>query len=175
MLFRSKWPLLFFVFTWLTGLGIAYLSTRWYIFVYEQFFTWRGQREQLRRKLRRANNYKDWVPAARELDAYLGRKSWREEDDFAYYDSRTVKRVWDQMRKMRAKAEKIENDKSDDDGGKTIDELRTLIEACVKNNFVGVENPSLYSQTYYGTKNLVQNFIDEGECGWDICCWEKKG
>ncbi|PHH83987.1 hypothetical protein CDD83_2680 [Cordyceps sp. RAO-2017] len=38
-----------------------------------------------------------------------------------------------------------------------------MIEACVKNNFVGVENSRLYSQTYYGTKNLVQNFIDEVE------------
>jgi hypothetical protein len=38
-----------------------------------------------------------------------------------------------------------------------------LIEACVKTNFVGVENSRLYSQTYYGTKNLVQEFIDEGK------------
>jgi hypothetical protein len=26
-----------------------------------------------------------------------------------------------------------------------------------------VENSRLYSQTYYGTKNLVQDFVDEGE------------
>ena len=44
-----------------------------------------------------------------------------------------------------------------------IEELKNLIEACVKSNFVGVENSRLYSQTYYGTKNLVQEFIDEGE------------
>ena len=50
------------------------------------------------------------------------------------------------------------------DKGKAVEELRGLMEACVKNNFVGVENPRLYSQTYYGTKNLVQNFVDEGEC-----------
>ena len=40
-------------------------------------------------------------------------------------------------------------------------DLRTLLEAAVKNNFVGTENPRLYSETYYGTKNLVQSFIDE--------------
>ena len=33
----------------------------------------------------------------------------------------------------------------------------------VKNNFLGVENPRLYSETYYGTKNLAQDFIDELE------------
>ena len=158
-----KWPLLFFVFAWLGGLGLAYLLTRWYIWVYEHFFTWRGKRQQLRTNMRQTSNYKDWVAAARELDRYLGRQTWKEENDFAYYDSRTVRRVWDQMRKMRQRAETMEREKKGDGSTKAVDELRALIEACVKNNFVGVENARLYSQTYYGTKNLVQNFVDEGE------------
>ncbi|POR34693.1 Patatin-like phospholipase domain-containing protein [Tolypocladium paradoxum] len=158
----SKWPLLFFVITWLIWLTVAYLSTRWYIWVYEHFFTWRGRRETLRRNLRRASNYKDWVAAARELDSFLGRQTWREQNDFAYYDSKTVKRVWDQMRKTRIRAEAQETKFGEQNGGGgAVEDLKALIEACVKNNFVGVENSRLYSQTYYGTKNLVQNFIDE--------------
>ena len=47
--------------------------------------------------------------------------------------------------------------------GKAVEDLKALVEACVKNNFVGVENSRLYSQTYYGTKNMVQDFIDEGK------------
>ena len=162
----SKWPLLFFVFGWLGALSLAYFFTRWYIFAYEHFFTWRGQRETLRRNMRRASNYNDWVAAAKELDSYLGRKAWREENKYAYYDFGTVKRVWDQMRKMRIKAEAHEKDDSSGDNGESraVDELRLLVEASVKNNFVGVENARLYSQTYYGTKNLVQNFLDEGRC-----------
>jgi predicted acylesterase/phospholipase RssA len=35
--------------------------------------------------------------------------------------------------------------------------------ACCKNNWVGFENPRLYSETYYGTKDLVQSFADEAE------------
>lgn len=162
----AKWPLLFFVFAWLAGLGIAYLSTRWYIWVYEHFFAWRGKRQSLRANMRRTSNYKDWVAAAKQLDRYLGRQAWKEENGFAYYDSRTVRRVWEQMRKTRMRAETAEAQGGD--GGKAVDELRTLLEACVKNNFVGVENARLYSQTYYGTKNLVQNFIDEGEFFQDV-------
>lgn len=158
----AKWPLLVFVFAWLGGLVIAYLSTRLYIWVYEHFFTWRGQRERLRRNMRQTSNYRDWVGAAKELDGYLGRQTWKEENDFAYYDSKTVRRVWDQMRKTRTKAEQHESKGEKGDAAKAIDELRALIEACVKNNFVGVENARLYSQTYFGTKNLVQNFLDEG-------------
>lgn len=159
----SKWPLLVFVIAWLAGLATAYLSTRLYIWVYEHFFTWRGQRERLRRNMRQTSNYRDWVMAAKELDGYLGRQTWKEENDFAYYDSKTVRRVWDQMRKTRIKAEKLENEGDGDGATKATDELRALVEACVKNNFVGVENGRLYSQTYVGTKNLVQNFLDEGK------------
>ncbi|KAJ6783650.1 hypothetical protein PWT90_06994 [Aphanocladium album] len=170
----AKWPLLLFVFGWLLVLGVLYLLTRFYIVVYEQFFTWRGRREGLRRELRKATTYQEWVRAARELDGFLGRKAWREENDFAYYDSKTVKRVWDQMKKTRAKAEAEEKDgvvvaaaaKAGGRGGegtRAVEELKALTEACVKNNFVGIDNPKLYSQTYYGTKNLVQNFVDEVE------------
>lgn len=171
----AKWPLLLFVVGWLIALGVMYLLTRFYIVIYEQFFTWRGQREGLRRELRKATNYQDWVRAARALDGFLGRKTWREENDFAYYDSKTVKRVWDQMKKTRAKAEMEEIDAgtasgktakdvgSGRGGNRAVEELKALTEACVKNNFVGIDNPKLYSQTYYGTKNLVQNFVDEGK------------
>ena len=159
----SKWPLLLFVFAWLGGLAAMYLSTRLYIWVYEHFFTWRGQRERLRRNLRNASKYEDWVAAAKELDTYLGRQTWREENDFAYYDSKTVRRVWEQMKKTRLRAEEQENRNEKSDGGKAVGDLKALIEACVKNNFVGIENARLYSQTYFGTKNLVQNFLDERE------------
>lgn len=177
-----KWPMLFFVFAWLIGLSLTYLYTRLYIWVYEHFITWRGRRQQLRMALRKTNNYRDWVAAARELDEFLGRQRWKEENDFAYYDSKTVRRVWEQMRKCRQRAEAAENGAGDDSDGEidrvkgkgkkkngeqngkaAVEELRALLQACVKNNFVGVENPRLYSQTYYGTKNLVQNFIDETE------------
>ncbi|KAK1676759.1 patatin-like phospholipase [Colletotrichum godetiae] len=168
-----KWPMLFFVGAWLAGLALTYLYTRLYIWVYEHFVTWRGTRERLRRSMRRTNNYRDWVVAAKELDSYLDRQRWKEENDFAYYDSKTVKRVWDQMRKCRQRAEAAENGETDDEGAQpdakgstgkpAVEELHALLSACVKSNFVGVENPRLYSQTYYGTKNLVQNFIDEVE------------
>jgi hypothetical protein len=159
-----KWPLLGSIFLWLACLSVAYLSTRLYIWVYEHFFTWRGQRQRLRRKLHQASNYRDWVAAAKELDRYLGRQAWKEENSFAYYDYKTVRRVWDQLRKTRAKAEAQEDEREPSDGGKAVDDLKALLEACVKNNFVGIENARLYSQTYYGTKNLVQNFIDESKC-----------
>lgn len=169
-----KWPFLFFVGMWIIGLGLSYLWTRLYIFLYEHFIAWRGQREILRRNMRATSSYRDWVKAAKEMDTFLGNQQWKEENEFAYYDSKTVRRVWDQLRKHRKAAEAREAKGSGapgygngemsagGKGNKAAEELMALTEACVKNNFVGVENPRLYSETYYGTKNLVQNFVDEG-------------
>ncbi|KAK7743746.1 hypothetical protein SLS62_010438 [Diatrype stigma] len=172
-----KWPFLFFVCTWIVGLGTAYILTRFYVFLYEHFIAWRGKREQLRRNMRATSSYRDWVKAAKELDQFLGNEQWKEENEFAYYDWKTVRRVWEQMREFRKAAEaydarnsaapgyKNNTDTKESDGKNAAENLKALIEACVKNNFVGVENPRLYSQTYYGTKNLVQNFVDEVEKG----------
>lgn len=165
-----KWPLLGIVSAWVSGLGISYLFTRLYIWLYEHFVAWRGRRETLRQKLHETTNYADWVGAARELDTFLGNDRWKVEDQFAYYDSKTVRRVLEQIRRCRRKIEQeqgalaVGNGPASTGSTKSVDDLRALIEACVKNNFVGVENSRLYSQTYYGTKNLVQEFIDEGAC-----------
>lgn len=167
-----RWPFLLFTMTWIIGLAAAYLLTRFYVWGYEHFVAWRGKREKLRRSLRATSSYKDWVSAAKELDAYLGSQAWKEENEYAYYDSKTVRRVWEQIKKVRREADAQEarlpgtlrNGDADShtEGKKPIEELKGLVEACVKSNFVGVENSRLYSETYYGTKNLVQNFIDEG-------------
>lgn len=166
-----KWPFLVFVGSWLMGLSVAYVLTRYYIWFYEYFISWRGRRERLRRNMRATANYKDWRAAARELDEFLGNAAWKEKNEFAYYDWKTVRRVWDSMKKSRERAETIERRIAEgqsvdaeerQEGEKAIEALRALLAACVKNNFVGVENPRLYSQTYYGTKNLVQNHVDEG-------------
>jgi Domain of unknown function (DUF3336) len=157
-----KWPFLGIVIAWVTGLGISYLLTRLYIWLYEYFIAWRGKREQLRRKLHAATHYADWVAAAKELDAFLGNDAWKAGDEYAYYDHKTVRRVLEQLRRIRRK---IETNGTPVDGAKSrpIEELKSLIEACVKSNFVGTENARLYSQTYYGTKTLAQDFTDEGE------------
>jgi len=162
-----KWPLLIGIFGWIVFLGVSYLLTRLYIWLYEQFVTWRGKRERLRAALRNSGNYEDWTKNAKELDTFLGNDRWRKEDDYAYYDSKTMRRVQSHMRRYRQQAEADEAlpdlkfDAPSPGHTRPIDELRGLVEACIKDNFVGFENPRLYSETYYGTKELVQSFVDE--------------
>ncbi|KAK4952245.1 hypothetical protein LTR66_013785, partial [Elasticomyces elasticus] len=156
-----KWPLLLLIFGWLGFLGVSYLMTRLYIYSYERLVTWRGRKERLRQNLRLQSSYESWVQAAKKLDTYLGNDSWKETDEYAYYDGKTVRRVKEQMLEFRKRADADEMGGNIGEGPRAIDDLRGLVEACVKNNFVGFENPRLYSETYYGTKNLVQNYVDE--------------
>lgn len=155
-----KWPLLFGIFGWITFLGVSYLFTRVYIFLYEHWITWRGRRNRLRRELRSQTTYEDWIEAAKDLDKFLGNDKWKTLDEYAYYDSKTVRRVLSHMSKFRKQAEIEEKNPASE--SHAIDELRSLVE-CIKNNFVGLENPRLYSETYYGTKDLVQAFVNEME------------
>jgi predicted acylesterase/phospholipase RssA len=150
--------LLAIVFGWLVVLSVAYLLTRLYIYLYEHFVTWTGRRERLRKALHATDNYEDWRKAAQALDVYLGNEQWKETDEYAYYDSQTVNKVVAQLKTLRAKAEREEQEGRD---VPAMEELRVLLEACVKNNFVGVENPRLYSETYSGTKDLLQEYVDE--------------
>lgn len=160
-----KWPLLLMVGFWVTLLGITYLFTRLYIWSYEYFISWRGTRHKILKRMHNATSYSDWVKAAKDMDKFLGNDKWKEDEEFAYYDHKTITRVLASLRKQRRRTEAEEKFGEEGSGNyrnRPVEELRSLVEACVKNNFVGVESSRLYSQTYYGTKNLVQEFIDEG-------------
>lgn len=157
-----KYPLLFFVCGWIVFLGICYLFTRFYIYLYEQYVTWRGKRDRLRKNLRIQDSYEDWVKAAKSLDEHLGNDKWKVEDEGSYYDWKTLRTIVRQLRKLRAEAEGDEKGRRDNSGGnRAIDDLRATLETCVKANFAGIENPRLYCETYYGTKDLLQTYIDE--------------
>ena len=152
-----KWPLLLLVSGWILFLTFSYLITRLYIYGYERMVTWRGQRQRFRHNLRSKTNYRDWRIAAQQLDTHLGNEQWKQTDDYAYYDHTTATKGKEQLKAGRILAKSQEGSSSRD----AVDKLRSLVEACVKNNFVGVENSRLYSETYYGTKRLAQDFVDE--------------
>ena len=155
-----KWPLFFLILIWIVCLGLSYFILRLYVWGYERFFTWRGQRQKLRQALRSVAHYNDWKKAAMDLDAHLGKERWKSSDDYAYYDHITVTTVKEQLKNQRTKA--LEQQRDDGPGAReAVEHLKGLVEASVKNNFFGLENAKLYSETYYGTKHLAQDFIDE--------------
>ncbi|RMZ91464.1 hypothetical protein DV736_g1300, partial [Chaetothyriales sp. CBS 134916] len=149
------WPLLLIVMGWIVLLFIAYNLTRLYIYGYEHLRIWHGKRESLKRRLGQAKSYKEWTQAAQALDEYLGNEQWKQSAAYSYYNYQTVRKVNEQLAGLLHK--------TDESGA--IEELKALLESCVKNNFVGIESPRLYSETYIGTKDVVQQFVERVEQG----------
>jgi hypothetical protein len=111
-------------------------------------------------------SYEEWKAAAKELDAYLGIDAWKEDDAFAYYDHVTIRKLVKGLSRAREQAESEEkpgdvgtNGNQRQNKAQAVEDLGRLVKMCVTNP---VDNPRLYSQSYYGTKNLVQNFVEEG-------------
>ncbi|GAA5977072.1 hypothetical protein JCM10908_004846 [Rhodotorula pacifica] len=143
----SRWPLLGLIFFIIFLEFVAYLVVRQCVNTIEFFAGWRGERGRLRHKLRNAETYEEWKRVALDLDALLGLNQWKQSAPNAYYDAPLIRRVLKALREFRAR----------DD----VEGVCAVLHACVRNNFAGVESFRLYSESYYGTKNLVQEYLDE--------------
>lgn len=142
-----RWPFLIVIVFWVLVLCGFYAMVRVYVAMLEYIFTWTGQRKELRAKLRKSKTYEEWVQNAIELDQFLGLDQWSENPKFSYYDYRTIQKTIKKLRGLR---------KKDD-----VAELVVFLQGCLKKNFAGVENRQLYSHRYYGTKNLVDEYVNE--------------
>lgn len=140
-----KWPLFLVVIGWIVALGLGYLVTRLYIWTYERMVTWRGQRQRLRESLRSKTNFEDWKEAAQELDKHLGNEAWKEDDDYAYYDSSTARKVTKQLRAERERAK----DQKGAERNEAVYALRSLVEACGTSS----QNDSLCTDRFWRIGN----------------------
>lgn len=142
-----RWPVLVFIIGWVLVLCVFYAIVRGYVALYEYLFTWTGQRKVLRQKLRLSKTYEEWVENAKALDRFLGLDEWSSHTKFSYYDYKTVQKTIHKIRVLRKK-----ND---------VSNLMVFLQGCLKKNFAGIENKQLYSHRYYGTKDLVHEYVDE--------------
>ncbi|GAA5927972.1 hypothetical protein JCM3775_002778 [Rhodotorula graminis] len=143
----SRWPLLLLIFVIIIFEFLSYLAIRQMVNVIEFFAGWRGERGRLRLALRNATTYDEWKTRALALDALLGLNHWKASAPNAYYDAPLVRRVLRALRSLR--------EQGDAEG------VCAVLHACVRNNFAGVESFHLYSESYFGTKELVQEYLDE--------------
>lgn len=81
----------------------------------------------------------------------MHKDEWKKIVPYAYYDYRLIKKVIKNLRKYRKGTTK-------EDANKLLD----VLYVCLKQNFAGIENAKLYSNTYLGTKVLVEEYIEEG-------------
>ncbi|KAJ6599036.1 patatin-domain-containing protein [Mycena vulgaris] len=144
-----RWPLLAFIFLFIAGQFGFYVFLRQLVNVKEWISAWRGKKGLLRKKLRAARTYEEWKEAALVLDEYLHFDEWKKEDEDAFYDWKLVRKVHRSLKTLRQK-----ND---------VRACLGVLETCIRSNFAAVESPRLYSETFLGTKDLIESYFEEQE------------
>ncbi|OCH94097.1 patatin-domain-containing protein [Obba rivulosa] len=144
-----RWPLLGMIFLFIAVQFSLYVVIRQLVNAKEWLSAWRGRKGELRKKLRAARTYEEWKETALVLDEYLGFNDWKKVDEDPYYDWKLVRKVRHSLKTLRQR--------SDAHG------VLGVLETCVRTNFAGVESSRLYSETFYGTKDLIEDYVTEEE------------
>ncbi|CDR99336.1 related to TGL5-triacylglycerol lipase [Sporisorium scitamineum] len=144
-----RWPLLVGIFIVISLEFLLYVLVRQLVNLIEYSIAWRGKKGQLRKRMRSASTYAEWKEAALAQDDFLGYEKWKTEDGSGFYDWILVKKVKSSLKNFREK----------DDA----ENLLGVLDLCLRNNFAGTENFRLYSETYLGTKYLVESYLAEIE------------
>ncbi|KAI0068836.1 patatin-domain-containing protein [Artomyces pyxidatus] len=144
-----RWPLLFFIFLFIACEFGLYVLIRQLVNAKEWISAWRGTKGLLRKRLRASTTYEEWKEAAEVLDEHLKYNDWKHVDEDPYYDWRLVRKVNRSLKVLR--------EKNDARG------ILGVLETCIRANFAAVESSRLYSETFYGSKDLVESYITEQE------------
>ncbi|CAO1618271.1 unnamed protein product [Sympodiomycopsis kandeliae] len=161
-----RWPLLVVIFITIGLEFFAYVLTRQIVNVVEWAIAHRGKKGVLRRKMRKAQTFDEWRETALELDDFMEHEKWKVEDASGLYDWILIKKVLHSLKTFREQED--------------THELMAVLDLCCRNNFAGTENFRLYSETYYGTKYLIEAYLAEVELGLDFITktdkvpWEHK-
>jgi hypothetical protein len=129
---------------------ILYFAVRQIVNIWEYTFTWRGKKKQLRHRLHVAPNYDAWREAAKQFDTYLGLDAWKRDPADPVYDWRLIRKQARLLRELREQGEP---------GVYRL--LDALTNGGVKSNLGGCENARLYSRTYYGTKDVIEDYVGQ--------------
>lgn len=129
---------------------ICYTLVRQWVMLMEYVFAYRGERNKLLQRLREATTYEDWSNAAKNLDSHFSMDDWKSNSLTDVVDARLLKRIVRRLRRHRSRS--VPN----------IVELCSILKhSGCKGNLGGIENEDLYSRTFFGTKQIVDDYVTE--------------
>ncbi|QFU75266.1 DUF3336 domain-containing protein [Halioglobus maricola] len=107
--------------------------------------------KKLEKQMYQAESYEQWCEAASEHDELSGAKRWREVDQTTQYDFAQIRLRLDRLRSLRARHD--------------YHGLLYTLNEGIHGNMGGMGRASLYRRANFGTKRLVEQYIDEiDEC-----------
>ena len=102
---------------------------------------------QLERNISNAQSYEQWKEAAINYDEATGMDRWRRKDPTREYDYVSIRMRLDRLRSMRAKHD--------------YHGLLFNLNEGIHGNMGGMGKASLYKRAHFGTKQLVEDYVEE--------------
>ena len=103
--------------------------------------------KKLQKQMDNATSYDEWSEAAQEHDELTGEKRWRQVDHTRQYDYAQIRLRLDKLRSLRARHD--------------YQGLLFTLNEGIHGNMGGMGRHSLYSHAKFGTKVLIEQYIDE--------------
>jgi NTE family protein len=103
--------------------------------------------KQAEKQITNATTYAEWVDAAQMHDEISGKNDWKKKERSSLYDHQIIRTRLQDLRQYRA---------SGDDRG-----LLFALNEGIHGNMGGMGNTALYSVARFGTKDLINEYIDE--------------
>ena len=103
--------------------------------------------KKLEKEMDLASNYEQWREAAIKHDELSGQKRWREVDQTSLYDYTQIRLRLDRLRSLRARHD--------------YHGLLFTLNEGIHGNMGGMGRSSLYRRAKFGTKQLIEQYIDE--------------
>ncbi len=103
--------------------------------------------KKLEKAMYKSQSYQEWVSAAEEHDEVSGMKRWRQVDQTSLYDYSQIRLRLDRLRSLRARHD--------------YHGLLFTLNEGIHGNMGGMGRSTLYSRARYGTKRLIEEYVDE--------------
>ena len=103
--------------------------------------------KKLEKAMSESRSYSEWAEAAVAHDEISGAKRWREMDQSRQYDYNEIRLRLDRLRSLR-----VRND---------YEGLLFALNEGIHGNMGGMGRSSLYRRARFGTKRLIEQYIDE--------------
>ena len=101
---------------------------------------------QMEKEMARADSYADWSDLARQHDRLTGVDEWQQDDESKHFDYKSIRRRLSRLSRLW---------KAQDNAG-----LLFALNEGLHGNMDGMGNARLHRKTQFGTKQLIQDYVD---------------
>eukprot|EP00730_Choanoeca_flexa_P017154 TRINITY_DN8220_c0_g1_i1.p1 TRINITY_DN8220_c0_g1~~TRINITY_DN8220_c0_g1_i1.p1 ORF type:complete len:577 (+),score=100.56 TRINITY_DN8220_c0_g1_i1:2-1732(+) len=103
--------------------------------------------QKLKSCLSNAKTYEEWSASAKAVDKLLGHDTWKMSYECELYDYSLVRDHLDKLYRARKRDDKAA--------------MARLLRTSLNRNLGGMDNDALYKHCLYGTKDLIEQYVDE--------------